>query len=83
MSAPRVATQAFGNNGGNDVDSPHGDNVPLRELIGSKGDAYARDKVVFALLEYWTLRELDALVHEREGYWKQVLLSRKFGLNRN
>ena len=71
---------------GNDVVSLHGcaANALLREPIGSKGDAYARENLVFALLEYWPKREPDALVLRREEYWKQVLLSRgKFGLNKN
>jgi hypothetical protein len=69
---------------GNYVDSLHGGNILLRELLGRKGDAYARENLVFALLEYWPMREPDANVREREDYWKQVLLSRsKFGLNKN
>jgi hypothetical protein len=69
---------------GNYVASLHGGNVLLRELIGRKGDAYARDNLSFALLEYWPKREPDELVLKREEYWKQVLLSRgKFGLNKN
>jgi len=69
---------------GNYVASLHGGNTVLRELIGRKGDAYARDNLVFALLDYWPKREPDALVLKREEYWKQVLLSRgKFGLNEN
>ena len=67
---------------GNYVDSLHGGNALLRELVGSKGESYARENLVFALLEYWP-KAPDALVVKREEYWKQVLLSRKFGLNKN
>jgi hypothetical protein len=80
---------AYGDTGiwqrwGSYVDSLHGGNVLLRELVGRKGEAYARENLVFALLEYWPTREPDALVRKREEYWKQVLLSRgKFGLNKN
>jgi hypothetical protein len=78
---------AYGDTGiwerwGNYVDSLHGGNALLRELVGSKGESYAREHLVFALLEYWP-KAPDALVLKREEYWKQVLLSRKFGLNKN
>jgi hypothetical protein len=42
-----------------------------------------RDNLVFALLEYWPMRTWDDFVLEREGYWKDVLMSRTFGHNSN
>jgi hypothetical protein len=63
------------------VDSLHGGNVALRELVGQKGPDYARDNLRFALLEFWSMRASDEDVLKRESYWKDVLLSRKFGLN--
>jgi hypothetical protein len=65
------------------VDSLHGGNVALRELVGQKGPDYARANLRFALLEFWSMRAADDDVLTRESYWKDVLLSRKFGLNRN
>lgn len=65
------------------VDSLHGGNTALRELVGQKGPEYARTNLRFALLEFWSMRTADEHVLARESYWKEVLLSRKFGLNRN
>jgi hypothetical protein len=57
--------------------------VALRELIGQKGPEYARANLRFALLEFWSMRADVDHVRDRESYWKNVLLSRTFGLNRN
>jgi hypothetical protein len=68
---------------GDYVASLHGGNVALRELIGRDGPEYARANLRFALLEFWSMRTSDEHVLAREGYWKDVLLSREFGNNRN
>lgn len=65
------------------VDSLHGGNKDLRELIGQKGADYARANLSFALLEFWSMRTADDHVLKRESYWKDVLLSRQFGHNKN
>lgn len=66
------------------VDSLHGHNRELRELVGAQGADYARDNLSFALLEFWSMLTPDSEVLEREDYWKRVLLSRgEFGLNAN
>jgi hypothetical protein len=65
------------------VDSLHGGNKDLQELIGQKGPDYARANLNFALLEFWSMRTADEHVLKRESYWKDVLLSRKFGHNKN
>lgn len=65
------------------VDKLHGGNLGLRELVGQKGADYAKTNLRFALLEFWSMRTPDEHVLERESYWKDVLLSRKFGNNRN
>jgi len=65
------------------VESLHGGNVALRELVGRQGPEYARTNLHFALLEFWSMRTDDAHVLARESYWKDVLLSRTFGLNKN
>jgi hypothetical protein len=65
------------------VDSLHGGNVALREVVGQNGPDYARVNLRFALLEFWSMRTDDEHVLARESYWKDVLLSRKFGNNRN
>ena len=65
------------------VASLDGGNLALRELVGRKGPDYARTNLRFALLEFWSMRTSDEHVLAREAYWKEVLLSRKFGNNRN
>lgn len=61
----------------------HGNNVGLKALVGAKGEAYVLDNLRFALLEHMTKRTEDQRVIDRETYWKQVLLSRTLGNNRN
>jgi hypothetical protein len=65
------------------VTTLHGGDVALRELVNSKGRENARADLRFALLEFWSMRTSDEYVLAREGYWKDVLLSRKFGYNKN
>lgn len=79
---------AYGDTGiwsrwGQYVESLHGGNLDLRDLVDREGDQYVRDNLVFALLEFWSMRMPDAFVLEREAYWKRVLLSREFGHNSN
>jgi len=65
------------------VDKLHGGNKGLVELVGQKGPEYAKANLRFSLLEFWSMRTPDEVVLERESYWKDVLLSRKFGNNKN
>lgn len=61
----------------------HGNNVGLKTLLAAKGEEYALRNLRFALLEFWSKRTEDQRVIDRETYWKQVLLSRRLGNNRN
>jgi hypothetical protein len=63
------------------VDTAHGGNAALRALVKRKGVAYARENLMFALLEFWAMRTSDDFVLAREEYWKRVLLSKRSGLN--
>ena len=65
------------------VDSVHGGNAELRELASKKGEAHCRANFRFALLEYLPSYALDETVLAREAHWKQVLMSREYGLNQN
>jgi hypothetical protein len=65
------------------VDSVHGGNAELRQLAEEKGLAHCRANFRFALLEYLPAYALDETVLDRESHWKQVLMSREFGLNQN
>jgi hypothetical protein len=61
----------------------HGGNVGLRALVEREGAGYVRQNLMFALLEFWSMRTEDQHVIDREAYWKGVLLSRSLGHNRN
>lgn len=63
--------------------SVHGNNQGLKELVDREGREYGLANLRFALLEYWAMRTEDNHVLQRETYWKEVLLSRTLGINRN
>lgn len=61
----------------------HGDNVGLKAHLAAKGEDHFRKSMRFALLEFWSMRTDDQHVIDRETYWKEVLLSRSLGHNKN
>ena len=62
----------------------HGWSDELTKLIEQKGDAYAVRNFRMSLLEYRPMKTDDNAIIEREGFWKEVLLSKgKYGYNRN
>ncbi len=67
------------------IDSGHGGNIELQELVKAQKIDYCRANFRFALLEYRPAGTPDETIHVRESYWKDILLSRnkKFGLNKN
>ena len=65
------------------VATGHGGNVDLRALVKREGDAYARTNLAFSLLQVLPPATPDAEILRREDFWKDVLLSRPFGHNRN
>jgi hypothetical protein len=62
--------------------SGHGGNKELRALLADKGQDHC-DNFQFSILEVCDLNSSNDYVISREGHWKQVLMSREFGLNRN
>ena len=64
------------------VDSLHGGNMALRELLGQKGPDYARGTCDSPSSNSGPCAPPTTNVLKRQSYWKGVLLSRKFGLNR-
>ena len=63
------------------IETGHGGNIELKKLVPDLD--YCRSNFHFALLEYLPAYTTDDMVIERETHWKQVLLSRKYGLNQN
>ena len=61
----------------------HGWNDDLMDLIQKNGN-HARENFVFSLLEYRSMKTDDQTIFDREGYWKEVMLSRgQYGYNKN
>jgi hypothetical protein len=66
------------------VATGHGNNVELRKLVSDPSLDYCRKAFRFALLESRPMATPDDVIVAREGFWKQILLSRgEHGLNRN
>lgn len=61
----------------------HGDNIGLKAHLAAVGEDHFRRNMRFALLEFWSMRTEDQHVLDREAYWKEVLLSRSLGHNKN
>jgi len=63
----------------------HGNNKQLKLLLAQedKGVNYARKNFQISLLEQASSRDSEQYIIQRESYWKEVLLTRKFGLNDN
>jgi hypothetical protein len=60
----------------------HGGNVELKILLTQHGSDYA-DNFQYAILEIADSHATTEFIESRECYWKDVLLSRKFGYNKN
>jgi hypothetical protein len=65
------------------VASGHGGNKELRELVRDPSLDYCRANFRFALLEHRPERTPDEAIIQRESFWKSILLTREYGLNRN
>ncbi|MBI5499776.1 MAG: GIY-YIG nuclease family protein [Deltaproteobacteria bacterium] len=64
------------------AETGHGGNVELRDLLRDNGKEHAR-RFRFVLLEVADRRAATEYMVAREKYWKDSLLTREFGLNRN
>jgi len=66
------------------INTGHGYNDELVELIGKNGIDYARKNFQFAILELRSIKTDDDTIINRESFWKEVLLTRgDFGYNKN
>ena len=64
------------------IGTGHGWNDELITLIDQRGRDYAKN-FRFSLLEYRPAKTDDKVIIERESYWKNALLSREQGYNKN
>ncbi len=65
------------------VGTGHGFNDELTKIISENGIEYARKNFHFTLLEYRSMKIDDTTIINRESFWKEVLLTREFGYNKN
>lgn len=65
------------------VNTGHGGNDELVKTITEKGIDYALSNFKFSILEVFPFNTLDDVIHARESHWKEVMLSREFGYNKN
>ena len=60
----------------------HGGNVELKAVLAKNGQEHV-SKFQYSILEIADSHASDEYVRERESYWKEALLSRSFGYNKN
>jgi hypothetical protein len=64
------------------IKTGHGGNKELRALLSKKGTTYAGN-FQFSLVEVCDINASPDYIVSRECHWKDVLMTREFGLNRN
>ena len=64
------------------ADNGHGGNVELKKLIADKGLQYATN-FRYSILEISDLHDSQDNILQRESHWKDILMSRTYGLNAN
>lgn len=60
----------------------HGGNAEFKELLSKNGQEYVHN-FKYSILEVCNMNLGNEYIIERETHWKEVLLTRKFGLNKN
>jgi hypothetical protein len=64
------------------AETRHGGNVELKALLDTTGAEHG-DHFQYSILEIADPLATERQVLEREGHWKDVLMSRTFGYNSN
>lgn len=64
------------------ADNGHGGNVELKKLIADEGLQYAQN-FRYSILEISDLHDSQDNILQRESHWKDILMSRTYGLNAN
>ncbi len=60
----------------------HGGNIELKNLLQQKGEEY-KNNFKYSVLEICNMNLGSEYVISRENYWKNALMTRQFGLNKN
>ena len=66
----------------NYIENGHGGNKKLKEIIKKYGYEYSSN-FVFSILEIFNFNTPDNEIIDRESFWKELLLTRKYGYNDN
>ncbi len=61
----------------------HGWNDGIVALLKEQEEGYAKKHFKFAILEPMRMDVPDEVILQRESHWKEVLMSREFGYNKN
>ena len=64
------------------VSNGHGGNVELKQLLKERGADYPKN-FQFSILEVRASTTSDDEIIDRENHWKEVLMSREYGYNKN
>lgn len=67
----------------NYLENRTGNNEALIELYKKEGKDYFENNFIFTLLETFSLNISDETIIHRENYWKEALVTRKYGYNKN
>lgn len=67
----------------NYVANGHGGNKELMTIVEQNGLDYIKRNFQYAILENYNAKVDDHIILRRESWWKQTLMTRKFGYNRN
>ena len=64
-------------------EDPTGGNKKFKDIMAKHGAGYIIENFTYSILEVCDTKMTTAEVCERESHWKDVLGSRRFGMNRN
>ena len=67
----------------NYIYSFHGNNMDLLELFGEKGETYIKSNFKFTILEIIPPTKSSTEIIHKECLWKEKLMTRAFGFNKN
>ncbi len=61
----------------------HGGNADLKNIAENHSLDYIKENFLYSILEIYKSTIADDLIIKRESWWKETLLTRKFGYNKN
>lgn len=65
------------------ISNGHGGNKELIALVEKNGFDYVKQNFQYSILENFNAKTDDQIILMRESWWKETLLTRKFGYNSN